>query len=282
MPKDRIEEVLKTLTYREREIIKLRYGLGDGYSYTLEEVGHIFKVTRERIRQIEAKAVRKLQQPYRSRPLLSFLDGANVEIRSQVGEDNIFIFGLTAERVQQLRRRGYDPRRTYESNAELKRVIDMIGGGYFSPEEPARYHPLMDSLLGAGGDHYLVLADYPAYLDCSDAADRLYRDASAWDRCAVINTAMMGYFSSDRTIRDYQHEIWRAEYVRVRGKAEAGERGPDTLDSVRGSRQKYCHDAGLTQLVECQLPKLNVAGSSPVSRSDCWRKARRLGKGYCY
>ena len=138
------------------------------------------------------------------------LDGANVEIRSQVGEDNIFIFGLTAERVQQLRRRGYDPRQSYETNAELKRVIDMIGGGYFSPEEPARYHPLMDSLLGAGGDHYLVLADYQAYLDCSDTADRLYRDPSAWDRCAVINTAMMGYFSSDRTIRDYQYEIWHA------------------------------------------------------------------------
>ena len=68
----------------------------------------------------------------------------------------------------------------------------------------------MDSLLGAGGDHYLVLADYQAYLDCSEAADRLYRDPSAWDRCAVINTAMMGYFSSDRTIRDYQHKIWRA------------------------------------------------------------------------
>jgi RNA polymerase sigma factor (sigma-70 family) len=66
--------VLKTLSYREREIIKLRYGLGDGYSYTLEEVGHIFKVTRERIRQIEAKAVRKLQQPSRSQELVGFLD----------------------------------------------------------------------------------------------------------------------------------------------------------------------------------------------------------------
>ena len=67
-------KVLKTLSYREREIIKLRYGLGDGYSYTLEEVGHIFKVTRERIRQIEAKAVRKLQQPSRAQELLGFLD----------------------------------------------------------------------------------------------------------------------------------------------------------------------------------------------------------------
>ena len=74
MLKDKIEQVLKTLTYREREIIKLRYGLGDGYSYTLEEVGHIFKVTRERIRQIEAKAVRKLQQPSRAQELLGFLD----------------------------------------------------------------------------------------------------------------------------------------------------------------------------------------------------------------
>jgi RNA polymerase primary sigma factor len=78
MLKDKIESVLKTLTYREREIIKLRYGLGDGYTYTLEEVGRIFKVTRERVRQIEAKAVRKLQHPVRSRQLEGFLDGIRV------------------------------------------------------------------------------------------------------------------------------------------------------------------------------------------------------------
>ena len=74
MLKDKIDVVLKTLTYREREIIKLRYGLGDGYTYTLEEVGRIFKVTRERVRQIEAKAVRKLQHPVRSKQLKGFLD----------------------------------------------------------------------------------------------------------------------------------------------------------------------------------------------------------------
>ncbi len=77
MLKDRIEEVLKTLTYREREIIKLRYGIGDGYTYTLEEVGRIFKVTRERVRQVEAKAIRKLQHPVRARKLEGFLDGAS-------------------------------------------------------------------------------------------------------------------------------------------------------------------------------------------------------------
>jgi len=74
MLKDRIEEVLKTLTYREREILKLRYGIGDGYTYTLEEVGRIFKVTRERVRQVEAKAIRKLQHPVRARKLEGFLD----------------------------------------------------------------------------------------------------------------------------------------------------------------------------------------------------------------
>ncbi|MBL0869704.1 MAG: RNA polymerase sigma factor RpoD [Phycisphaerales bacterium] len=72
--KQRIEQVLKSLTYREREIIKLRYGIGDGYTYTLEEVGRIFKVTRERVRQVEAKAIRKLQHPVRSRKLAGFLD----------------------------------------------------------------------------------------------------------------------------------------------------------------------------------------------------------------
>ena len=74
MLKERIEEILKTLTYREREIIKLRYGIGDGYTYTLEEVGRIFKVTRERVRQVEAKAIRKLQHPVRARKLEGFLE----------------------------------------------------------------------------------------------------------------------------------------------------------------------------------------------------------------
>ncbi|MEK6729326.1 MAG: RNA polymerase sigma factor RpoD [Planctomycetota bacterium] len=80
MLKDKIDCVLETLTYREREIIKLRYGIGDGYTYTLEEVGKIFKVTRERVRQIEAKAVRKLQHPIRSRKLEGFLDGISGEV----------------------------------------------------------------------------------------------------------------------------------------------------------------------------------------------------------
>ena len=73
--RQKIESLLKTLTYREREIIRLRYGLGDGYTYTLEEVGRIFKVTRERVRQIEAKAVKKLQHPVRSKHLEGFLSG---------------------------------------------------------------------------------------------------------------------------------------------------------------------------------------------------------------
>ncbi|MEY2742186.1 MAG: polymerase sigma factor RpoD, partial [Planctomycetota bacterium] len=78
MLKDQIEEVLQTLNYREREILKLRYGIGDGYTYTLEEVGRIFKVTRERVRQIEAKAVMKLQHPMRARRLEGFLENTQL------------------------------------------------------------------------------------------------------------------------------------------------------------------------------------------------------------
>ncbi len=82
--KTQIESAMETLNYREREILRLRYGLADGYTYTLEEVGRIFQVTRERVRQIESKAVRKLQQPYRAKSLVSFLDGAELLVPDSI------------------------------------------------------------------------------------------------------------------------------------------------------------------------------------------------------
>ncbi|MBI4183725.1 MAG: glycogen/starch/alpha-glucan phosphorylase [Proteobacteria bacterium] len=135
------------------------------------------------------------------------LDGANIEILRSVGEDNMFIFGLNAEQAAELRKNGYDPWRHYNANPELKRVMDMIGQGFFSVDEPARYRGLVDSLLG-GGDHYLLLADYDSYVACQERIDVAFRDRDAWARKAILNVANMGVFSSDRTIHEYAREIW--------------------------------------------------------------------------
>ena len=106
-----------------------------------------------------------------------------------------------------MRAAGYQPLRLYEADAQLKAVLDSIAGGAFSPDEPARYRPLIDSLLW-GGDHYLLLADYRAYIDTQLRVDALYRDPQAWVRRAIANVAGMGPFSADRTIREYARQIW--------------------------------------------------------------------------
>ncbi len=141
------------------------------------------------------------------------LDGANVEICEEVGADNIFIFGLTADGVQELRQRGYNPWEYYHSNSELRQVLDMIRNGYFSPEDHSRFHPLIDSLTH-GGDYYMLLADYTDYIACQDRVDALYRDPEEWDRKAILNVANMGKFSSDRTVREYAEEIWDVKPVK--------------------------------------------------------------------
>jgi starch phosphorylase len=134
-------------------------------------------------------------------------DGANIEIRQNVGDDNIFIFGLKTPEVQALKQSGYQPMRYYESTPQLKAVLDAIAGGQFSPDEPGRYRALVDSLLW-GGDHYLLLADYASYVATQAQVDALYRQPAAWCAKAISNVAGMGVFSSDRTIREYAKEIW--------------------------------------------------------------------------
>jgi starch phosphorylase len=136
------------------------------------------------------------------------LDGANVEIREQVGEDNIFIFGNTEPEIDALRAHGYNPRDYYERNPELKRALDQIRDGAFSPGEPGRYHAIFDTLVN-WGDHYLLLADYEAYVAAQERVDALYRQPDAWTRKAIANVANMGTFSSDRTIAEYAHDIWK-------------------------------------------------------------------------
>ena len=135
-------------------------------------------------------------------------DGANIEIRQNVGDDNIFIFGKLAHEVAAIRAAGYQPIAIYEADAQLKAVLDSIAAGVFSPDEPARYRPLIDSLLW-GGDHYLLLADYRAYVNAQDRVDALFRNPQAWARQAIANVAGMGPFSADRTIREYARQIWR-------------------------------------------------------------------------
>jgi starch phosphorylase len=140
------------------------------------------------------------------------LDGANIEIREEVGEDNIFIFGLTTPQVAELRARGYNPWEYYNANEELKQALDMIAEGYFSVEEPERYRPIYESLTW-NGDQYLLLADYESYIKTQDAVSALFRDPDEWARRAILNVARMGKFSSDRTIREYARHIWGVQPI---------------------------------------------------------------------
>ncbi|MBI2750278.1 MAG: glycogen/starch/alpha-glucan phosphorylase [Burkholderiales bacterium] len=134
-------------------------------------------------------------------------DGANIEIREAVGDDNIFIFGLKTSEVRALRQAGYQPLRYYESVPGLKDMLNAIADGRFSPEEPNRYRALVESLAW-GGDHYLLLADYQSYVATQLRVDDLYRQPRQWCAKAIANVAGMGVFSSDRTIREYADQIW--------------------------------------------------------------------------
>jgi glycogen phosphorylase len=135
------------------------------------------------------------------------LDGANVEIREEVGADNFFLFGLDADQVRDLKSRGYRPRSYYEQNAELAKVLDFIASGILSQGEPKLFHPLIENLLW--GDPFLVLADYQSYVDCQNAVSALWGDPVAWTRASILNVARMGKFSSDRSIREYCERVWK-------------------------------------------------------------------------
>ena len=134
-------------------------------------------------------------------------DGANIEIRQQVGDDNIFIFGLSTQEVADSRAAGYQPLRIFEQNPRIRAVLDAISGGQFSEAEPGRYRELVDSLLWRG-DPYMLLADFDSYWAAQARVDALYNDPQAWAKKAICNVAGMGFFSSDRTIRQYAREVW--------------------------------------------------------------------------
>jgi len=142
------------------------------------------------------------------------LDGANVEMLEEVGEENIFIFGLKVEEVAALDAHGYNPWEYYGRDEELRAVLDWIGSSYFTPRESGAFGTLHHSLLG-GGDHYKLLADFRAYSDCHLRVEAAYRDKAGWAHKAILNTARSGKFSSDRTIREYAEQIWSLPAVPV-------------------------------------------------------------------
>jgi starch phosphorylase len=141
------------------------------------------------------------------------LDGANVEIAEEVGDDNIFIFGLTVEQVTDLKAKGYNPWEYYWGNEALRNTIDWIGSDYFTGHA-SDFKPLRDSLL-EHGDPYLCLADYQMYVDAQAKVDATYKNQDRWVKMAVLNTARVGKFSSDRTILEYAKHVWKLPQVIV-------------------------------------------------------------------
>jgi len=135
------------------------------------------------------------------------LDGANVEIMEEVGEENIFIFGLKADEVVGMKERGYNPHDYLQNDMELKRVIELIDSNHFCPNEPGLFRPILSTLFEEG-DKYMVLADYRSYVDTQGAVGRLYRNKDEWIKKSILNTANMGKFSSDRSIKEYAERIW--------------------------------------------------------------------------
>ena len=141
------------------------------------------------------------------------LDGANVEIREAVGEENFFLFGLTVDEVKAVQQQGYNPRSYYERNPELKETIDLIGSGYFSRGDRALFQSLIENLLGS--DPYLLLADYNDYLSAQAQVSQAYQDRDRWCRMSILNSARSGRFSSDRAIREYCDRIWHVKPVSI-------------------------------------------------------------------
>jgi starch phosphorylase len=139
------------------------------------------------------------------------LDGANVEIRDAVGHENFFLFGLTEKEVEQRKAEGYVPRAIYESNPELRETIDLIDSGFFSGGDRELFRPLVESLLTR--DDYMLLADYQSYVDCQQRVSDAYSDQDNWTRMSILNTARVGRFSSDRSIREYCRDIWKIQPI---------------------------------------------------------------------
>ncbi len=145
--------------------------------------------------------------------IIGTLDGANIEIMKEVGNGNIFIFGLTAREVADHKRLGYNPHGYYDNDIEIKTAIDMMASGYFSPSNPSLFMPIVDSLLRH--DQYMLFADFSSYLRCQEEVGKAYNNQDDWTKKSICNVANMGKFSSDRTISEYAKDIWDVESVPV-------------------------------------------------------------------
>jgi starch phosphorylase len=141
------------------------------------------------------------------------LDGANIELREEIGAENFFLFGLSVEEVLALKSRGYRPMDYYAANPHLREVIDLIRSGFFTRGDTALLQPLMDNLLHH--DPYMLFADFASYIECQEKVSAAYRDPERWTRMAILNTARSGMFSSDRSIREYCQDIWRVQPVPI-------------------------------------------------------------------
>lgn len=146
--------------------------------------------------------------------IIGTMDGATVEICEEVGEENIFIFGLNSDEVAEAKDKGYNPRVHYQSNLELREALEMINTGYFNREEPQLYNDIYNSLVY--DDTYLLLADYESYVACQERVSTIYQDQEQWTRMSIHNTANMGKFSSDRTINEYAEDIWGVKPIEIR------------------------------------------------------------------
>lgn len=190
---------------------KLKFIFLENYSVTLAEKMIPSANLSEQISTagFEASGTGNMKFALNGALTIGTLDGANVEIKEEVGDENIFIFGNDVDEVERLRLEGYNPWDYYNKHDELKTALDQIKNGFFN-EDKDLFKPIFDSLLHKG-DYFLVLADYDAYVKKQAEVDELYKDQKAWNRMALLNTARVGKFSSDRTIRDYAEEIWDVE-----------------------------------------------------------------------
>ncbi|HET6421356.1 MAG TPA: glycogen/starch/alpha-glucan phosphorylase, partial [Geobacteraceae bacterium] len=141
------------------------------------------------------------------------LDGANVEIREEVGEENFFLFGKTTQQVEEIRATGYHPREIYEQDEDLRDAIDLINSGFFSHGDGSLFRPLTDNLLDS--DPFLVCADFRDYVDCQARVGLAYRDQEQWSQMSILNVARCGRFSSDRAILEYSENIWHVTKLSV-------------------------------------------------------------------
>jgi starch phosphorylase len=162
---------------------------------------------------MEASGTGNMKMSLNGALTIGTLDGANIEILEAVGQENLFTFGLNTEEVATRRIQGWDPGEHYRKDGELHEALDMISSGFFSPQEPHLFAPIVDSLLNRG-DYYMVLADYRSYVDAQERAGELFRNREEWARRSILNTANMGGFSSDRAVMEYASRIWNVSPLR--------------------------------------------------------------------